>query len=268
MEESPSPLLTPELREEMAQAALAVARTSNYYGAGTVEFLVGTDNPEGETRFYFLEMNTRLQVEHTVTEMVTGVDLVADQIRIATGAQLGYRQEELQPRGHALEFRISAEDTRNGFLPSPGVLASYGEPAGPGIRCDSGVDQGSTVPMEYDPLICKLLAHGQDRKQAISRMGRAVAEFRIGGVSTTLPFFDLLLSEPDFLQGQLHTHFIEEHQLLARLEAKPVDDPSIALIAAALHHRLGSSSRPSPPESGPSRWRELPVQWRGGRRWS
>lgn len=236
VEESPSPLTDPQFREKLGEAAVAVAKTAQYHNAGTVEFLVEAEATAGEYKFYFLEMNTRLQVEHPVTELVTGIDLVREQILIAAGSKLGYRQEEIQPRGAAIECRIYAEDPHKSFLPSPGTITTYFEPSGPGIRIDSGVCAGSAIPVEYDPLISKVIALGEDREQAIGRMRRALGEYKIGGVPTTLPFFEVLLSHPAFMKGDLHTHFIEEHQLIERLEKESKRSDTVPLIAAALNY--------------------------------
>jgi acetyl/propionyl-CoA carboxylase alpha subunit len=181
-------------------------------------------------------MNTRLQVEHPVTEMVTGMDLVGEQIRIAAGSTLGYGQEEIRPRGTAIECRIYAEDPYNHFFPSPGTLTTYIEPSGPGIRTDSGVCAGSTIPVEYDPLISKVIAYGENRQQAILRMQRALGEYKIGGVRTTIPFFQVLLSHPAFIEGSLDTHFIDEHQLIKNLKEESCKSDTVPLIAAALDY--------------------------------
>ena len=236
VEESPSPLVDPQFREEIGEAAVAVARTAHYHNAGTVEFLVEAEATAGKHRFYFLEMNTRLQVEHPVTELVTGIDLVRQQLLIAAGSKLHYRQEEIQPRGAAIECRIYAEDPHKSFFPAPGTVTTYFEPSGPGIRTDSGVCAGSVIPVEYDPLISKVIALGEDREQAIGRMRRALGEYKIGGVPTTLPFFEVLLSHPAFLKGDLHTHFVEEHQLIERLEEESEKSDTVPLIAAALNY--------------------------------
>ncbi|MFQ5740565.1 MAG: acetyl-CoA carboxylase biotin carboxylase subunit [Acidobacteriota bacterium] len=232
VEECPSPMANPPFRRSLGEAALAVARAVDYYGAGTVEFLVDAGEQAKSPPFYFLEMNTRLQVEHPVTEMVTGIDLVREQIRVAAGEELGYRQEDVHLRGSALECRIYAEDPQDGFKPSPGVISSLFEPSGPGIRNDSGVHAGAAVPLDYDPLISKLVAHGQDRSQAICRMRRALGEYKISGVRTTIPFFEALLAHPAFLRGDLHTHFIEEHRLTESVNDDSLD--TVPLCAAAL----------------------------------
>ena len=205
IEESPSPMMTPELRARMGDAAVRLARESGYVGAGTVEFLVDRDRS-----FYFLEVNTRLQVEHPVTEMVTGIDLVAEQIAVAEGERLRWRQEDIRLHGHALECRIYAEDPEEGFLPSTGTLRNYRAPSGPGVRVDSGVVVYSEIPVYYDPIIAKLIVWGRDRDEAIRRAGRALVEYRIGGVQSTIEFHRAVLRNPKFLAGDLSTRFLEE----------------------------------------------------------
>jgi len=205
LEETPSPALDPELRRRMGEAAVAVARAGGYVGAGTVEFLLAGDG------FYFLEVNARLQVEHTITEMATGLDLVRCQIEIAAGLPLGFRQEDVAARGHAIECRIHAEDAANGFLPSPGRILLAREPRGPGIRCDSGIVTGYEVPVQYDPILAKVVAHAPTRAAAIARMIRALEECVVLGVATPVEFLlDVLRSEP-FRDGRTHTRFVEEH---------------------------------------------------------
>jgi acetyl-CoA carboxylase biotin carboxylase subunit len=205
IEECPSPALDEELRRQMGEAALRVIRAANYENAGTVEFLL-----DDKRKFYFLEMNTRLQVEHPVTEMVTGLDLVEQQFRVAAGEPLRFQQKDIRLRGWAMECRIYAEDPERNFFPSPGVICELVEPQGPGVRVDSGVYRGWNVPIHYDPLLAKLVTYGADRMQAIARMQRAVAEYRIQGIHTNLAFFGAVLSDPDFVAGRLSTQFIEE----------------------------------------------------------
>lgn len=266
LEESPSPLVDADLRERMGQAALKVARSADYYNAGTVEFLVEPGRTGAECRFYFLEMNTRLQVEHPVTEMVTGIDLVREQILIAAGSKLSYRQEEIQPRGAALECRIYAEDPLHEFIPSPGTITTYVEPSGPGVRSDSGVRAHCQVPLEYDPLIAKVITYGEDRNQAIQRMRRTLDEFKIGGVRTTIPFFQALLSHPAFVAADLHTHFIDEHQLLTSARESNHGE-TVPLVAAALHHF--HQSRRSEPQTQNRRrsWRHFDRYQDPFRKW-
>ncbi len=207
IEESPSVLMTPELREEMGRAAVAAARAVGYVGAGTVEFLVDNDH-----NYYFLEMNTRLQVEHPVTEMVVGIDLVKEQIRIANGEPLSYRQEEIRQTGHAVECRIYAEDPDNNFMPSPGKIIRLRKPHGPGVRVDDYVYKGYQIPIHYDPMISKLITYGADRDEAIRRMIRALNEYRIVGVKSSIPFLKRILKNKDFREGHYDTHFIEQHR--------------------------------------------------------
>jgi acetyl-CoA carboxylase, biotin carboxylase subunit len=241
LEESPSPALDDDLRRRMGKAALKVVRAANYENAGTVEFLLDEDK-----NFYFLEMNTRLQVEHPVTEMVTGLDLVREQFRIAAGERLTLRQRDVRLRGWALECRIYAEDPDNKFFPSPGVIQRLLEPQGPWVRVDSGVYEGWEVPFHYDPLIAKLITFGADRPQAIERMKRAIGEYHIDGIKTNLRFFDRILSDPEFEAGRLSTHFIEEFmQRASNSTDQPAEVPDAAVVAAALAYRDRSSTPPS-----------------------
>jgi acetyl-CoA carboxylase biotin carboxylase subunit len=192
------------MRKKMGEAAVAAARAAGYVNAGTVEFLA-----DNHRNFYFLEVNTRLQVEHPVTELVTGIDLVVEQIGIAAGDKLSFTQDDISIKGHAIECRIYAEDPVSGFLPSTGMISIYQEPAGPGIRVDSGVYEGAEISVYYDPMISKLLVHGKNRSQAISRMLRALAEYRISGVTTNIDFHKAILQSPEFIAGNLSTHFID-----------------------------------------------------------
>ncbi len=213
IEETPSPLLTPELREQMGQAAVAAASAVGYYNAGTVEFIVDPDiltlrRGSGQ-EFYFLEMNTRLQVEHPITEFVSGFDLVHWQIRVAAGEPFPFTQSNFTQRGHAIECRIYAEDPANGFLPSTGKLLQYSEPHGPGIRVDSGFTAGDEVTHFYDPLLAKLIVHAEDREAAIQRMQAALKEFVVHGVITNIDFLQAVLSHPDFTNGQITTRWVE-----------------------------------------------------------
>ena len=203
IEESPSPRLTPELRERMGRAAVAAARAVGYFNAGTVEFLV-----DSEDRFYFMEINARIQVEHPVTELVTGVDLVKEQIRLAAGERLGYEQGDLAPRGWAIECRINAEDPERGFMPSPGTVAVYRPPGGFGVRLDTHLYQGYELPIYYDSLIAKLIAYDQSREGAIRVMRRALAEFEVAPLRTTIPLHARIMEDPDFLSGCFDTGFI------------------------------------------------------------
>ena len=234
IEETPSPVVSPALRARLTSAAATVARSVGYTNAGTIEFLLDADGS-----FYFLEMNTRLQVEHPITEMVTGVDLVAWQIRIARGERLDLGPEALlAPKGHAIECRIYAEDPDAGFMPSPGRITTLRVPAGPGIRDDSGAEEGGEVPIYYDPLISKLVARGEDRPEAIARMARALREYEVLGIRTTVPFFRWMLAQPAFLDGQFHTGYLDE--VLQQRQGEPFAIPDedvdeVAAIAAALH---------------------------------
>ena len=253
VEEAPSPVVTPDLRAELGRAAVAVARASGYYNAGTVEFLVEPDGGHG-WRFYFLEMNTRLQVEHPVTELVTGIDLVREQIRIAAGEPLGRKQEEIRMQGHALECRIYAEDPGNDFLPAPGRIRDLLEPGGPGVRVDSGVYAGVEVPVHYDPLISKLTSYGQDRQEALRRMRRALDEYRIAGVTTTIPFFRSLLENPRFVRGDLDTGLVEE-MMAHPGHQKESAEPAVPLVAAAIHRILEEGEKRAPETTAGSAWK-------------
>ncbi|MBN1403286.1 MAG: acetyl-CoA carboxylase biotin carboxylase subunit [Opitutales bacterium] len=205
IEESPSPFLTPELRKEMGDAAVAVARHCGYRNAGTVEFLV-----DAYGKFYFIEMNARIQVEHPVTETVTGIDLVAAQLRIASGERLGFAQEDVQQRCHAIECRVCAEDPERNFAPCPGEIGLYYTPGGPGVRVDSHAYSGYTVPQYYDSMIGKVIVSGATRQEAIERMNRALSEYLIGGIRCNIPFTRAVLMDPVFVEGKATTHFIEE----------------------------------------------------------
>ncbi len=230
LEESPSPIVDADMRRRMGEAAVRVARAARYANAGTVEFLV-----DPQKNFYFLEMNTRLQVEHPVTELITGLDLVHLQIRIANGEKLPFAQQEVKMRGHAIECRIYAEDPDNNYFPSPGKISLLLEPAGPGIRRDSGMYEGWTVPLDYDPLLAKLIGYGTDRQQAIMRLRRALHEYFVAGIKTNISLFQRILQDPDFQAGKLDTGYLD--RLLAK-ETMPASEhtpePSIAAIAAGL----------------------------------
>jgi acetyl-CoA carboxylase biotin carboxylase subunit len=252
IEESPSPFLTPELRERMGGLAVALVERVGYLNAGTVEFLL-----DAERNPYFLEMNTRLQVEHPVTEMVTGEDLVKLQIRIARGERLPFRQEDLRQRGHAIECRVYAEDPDQGFLPSPGRIQALRLPGGPGVRDDSGVYEGYEVPVHYDPLISKLVACGYSRRDAILRMRRAVSEYRVIGIKTTLAFFERVLHHPAFVAGDFDTSFVDT--VFADADRARERRLDVAVAAAALSaFRERQAARLQPPVGGDGAW------WRSG----
>ena len=227
VEEAPSSVLSPELRERMGVAAVNVARSCNYVGAGTVEFLL-----DDEHNFYFLEMNTRLQVEHPVTEWITGQDLVEWQIRIARGEPLSMAQEDLQIRGHALELRVYAEDPLNEFLPSVGTLERYCLPVGEDIRVDNGFEEGMQVPIYYDPMLSKLITYGRDRDEAIQRMLEAIASYEVKGVSTTLDFGAFVCKHPAFRSGDFNTHFVKEHYNPETLMEQRAKEAKIAAAVA------------------------------------
>jgi acetyl-CoA carboxylase biotin carboxylase subunit len=245
IEESPSPLVTPDLRRRMGEQALRLVERVGYLNAGTLEFLV-----DAERNPYFLEMNTRLQVEHPVTEEVTGVDLVQMQIRIARGESLPFTQETLVQRGHAIECRVYAEDPETGFLPSPGRILALRTPDGPGVRDDSGVYEGWEVPIDYDPLISKLVARADTREGAIRRMRRALSEYRVLGIRTTLPFFERVLSHPDFVAGEFDTSFVDTVLREPAPPGRPVD---LAVMAAAIREYEERRAAARRPADGPSR---------------
>jgi acetyl-CoA carboxylase biotin carboxylase subunit len=212
LEETPSPALDASIREQMGQAAVKAAQAVNYTGAGTVEFIYEYK----EKKFYFMEMNTRIQVEHPVTEMVTGVDLIKEQIRVASGEKLSLTQEEVQFNGWAIECRINAENPAKNFMPSPGKIQMYLPPGGFGVRVDSAVYPGYTIPPYYDSMIAKLITYGKTREEAIAKMKRALSEFVIEGVHTTIPFHLQLLEHPDFVKGDFNTKFLEQHELVTQ----------------------------------------------------
>ena len=259
VEESPSPFVTPELRRRMGEAACRVAAAVGYVNAGTVEFLVDRDG-----NFYFLEMNTRLQVEHPVTELVTGRDLVKDQLRIAAGDKLGFTQDDVTQAGWAIECRINAEDPFASFIPSPGLVSGLRAPGGPWVRDDSGVYAGCTIPRFYDTLMAKLIVWGPDRDAAIARMRRALGEYQVVGVQTTIPVLRRIVAHPDFVAGRLSTGFMERLLAADRPEAAG-RHRRVALLAAALtaYDRAGRQAPIAPPAT-PSAWRQaLRPDWRG-----
>lgn len=259
IEECPSPIDDISLRERMGEAAIRVARAVDYIGAGTVEFLFSDATRE----FYFLEMNTRLQVEHPVTELVTGFDLVREQINVAAGRQLSFKQDDVRWQGHAIECRVYAEDPENNFFPSPGKITFLRAPAGPGIRDDSGVTEGDEVSIYYDPMISKLAAWGRNRSEAIDRLRRALDEYAVGGIKTTLPFFRQIVRDEEFIAGRLDTGFI------ARFQERRLERPhpaggtqasslqqDMAIIAAALAYaRAQRKASPDYQSSEQSKWK-------------
>jgi len=230
IEETPSCVMTEELRERMGEAAVKAGKTIGYYNAGTVEFMYSKGD------FYFLEMNTRLQVEHPITEMITGVDLAKEQLRVASGLELAYAQSDITARGWSIECRINAEDPQNDFFPAPGKIIRYGEPGGPGVRVDSGVYAGFEIPPFYDSLIAKLVVWGQTREEAIIRMKRALWEYQISGVKTNIPMHQVILDDEYFNRGEYTTHFIEEHKILNRvkdhIQAQKVASQPASKVAA------------------------------------
>ncbi len=258
VEESPSPAMHERIRNKMGAVAIEAAKSVNYESAGTVEFLLDKDK-----NFYFIEMNTRIQVEHAVTEMVTGVDLVIEQIRIAAGRRLRYRQRDIHMNGWAIECRISAEDPFNDFLPSTGVITNVYEPSGPGIRLDSAAFAGAEIQIYYDPLIAKLIAWGETRGQAVLRMRRALREFKLLGIKTTLPFHQRLMDSPSFIAGRLDTKFLERN-----LPEQGIDNADLkqvsAIAAAAIAHRANSvpeSNDQVAPVVETSSWRKAGRRW-------
>jgi len=228
VEEAPSAVLTEEIRQRMGKCAVDVARSVNYTGAGTVEFIL-----DENLDFFFLEMNTRLQVEHPVTELITGIDLVKEQIKIAYGEKLSFTQEDLKISGHAIELRVYAEDPANNFLPDIGTLQTYKTPKGNGVRVDDGFEQGMEIPIYYDPMIAKLVTYGKDRGEAIERMIRAIEEYEITGIETTLGFGKFVMQHEAFRTGKFDTHFVGKYFNAESLKAENEDEALIAAIIAA-----------------------------------
>ncbi len=258
IEESPSPLMTPELREEMGETAIAAARAVDYVGAGTIEFLV-----DDNLNYYFLEMNTRLQVEHPVTEMVVGIDLVKEQILIAQGEKLNYAQEDVCQKGHAVECRIYAEDPNKNFMPSPGKIRRLRKPHGPGVRVDDYVYEGYKIPIYYDPMISKLITYGANRKEAIQRMIRALNEYRIVGVKTSIPFLKKIMKNKHFQEELYNTHFIETYrkELFAKehtpKEEEVEDLAAITALIQYLEDRKATIDETSAIPEFRSAWRDF-----------
>jgi acetyl-CoA carboxylase biotin carboxylase subunit len=247
LEEAPCSFVDPDMRRRMGEVAVKVGKAANYFNAGTVEFLV-----DAQKNFYFLEMNTRLQVEHPVTEMVTGIDLAQLQIRVAAGEPLPLKQEDIILRGHSMELRIYAEDPDNSFFPSPGRITRLISPSGPGIRRDSGMYEGWVVPLDYDPLLAKLIAYGENREQVINRLRRALGEYFIGGIKTNLSLFRRILLHPDFQAGRVDTGFLDR-----LLKEPPVGDartarrtPIVALAAAIFAQQPPPGSQPARNQDG------------------
>jgi propionyl-CoA carboxylase alpha chain len=249
LEESPSVILTAELRKKMGEAAVMVAKSCNYTSTGTVEFLV-----DENLDFYFLEMNTRLQVEHPVTEMITGIDLVEEQIKIARGEKLGFTQNDISINGHSVELRVYAEDPMNDFLPSIGTLAKYSKPNGNGVRVDDGYREGMAIPIFYDPMIAKLVTHGKDRNDAIQKMKTAIKEYKIEGVITTLPFGEFVLEHPAFLSGKFDTHFVKKYYTPEKLAGKQRQYAELASIVA-LKYWLDQQKNVRAVETVPTNWK-------------
>jgi acetyl-CoA carboxylase biotin carboxylase subunit len=254
VEEAPSCILTPEVREAMGNAAVNVARSCGYYGAGTVEFIM-----DQHLHFYFLEMNTRLQVEHPVTELITGVDLVKEQIHIAEGWPLSFSQNDLSIKGHAVELRVYAEDPCNNFLPDIGRLSRYCIPKGPGIRVDDGFEQGMDIPIYYDPMIAKLIAYGQNREEAIARMVRAIDEYEITGIENTLAFGKFVMNHEAFRSGNFDTHFVSKHFIPSHLDPKEnlmeTEEIAAALTIYLSSRRKAAVSYTAPEVPSGSKWK-------------
>jgi len=250
IEESPSPLVAPkpEMRARMGEAAVKAARAAGYFNAGTVEFLADNDG-----NYYFLEMNTRLQVEHPVTELVTGLDLVRLQIEIAAGGRLPFTQDQIALRGAAVECRIYAEDPANNFFPSPGRITQLAEPSGPGVRVDSGIYAGWNVPLEYDPMLAKLIVWADTRGHAIERMLRALGEYHIAGIQSNIPLFEAILNDAQFRAGNLHTGYLDE-LLKKPIDFKGAPAPELAAVAALLAGKMTGPQEPPAVVSGASNW--------------
>ena len=262
IEEAPSAILTPEIREAMGRAAVDVARACNYYGAGTVEFIVNE-----KLDFYFLEMNTRLQVEHPVTEQITGVDLVKQMIYIAEGKPLAIKQADLQLKGHALEVRVYAEDPANNFLPDVGTLDTYVRPQGNGVRVDDGFEQGMDIPIYYDPMIAKLITYGESREEAIQKMIRAIDEYQISGVQTTLPFCRFVMEHEAFRSGQFDTGFVSKYFTPDKLTPTPdITESELAVVLAAYLLENQKSNAAQPKSNGtPAQMTAQRSKWKANR---
>ena len=254
VEEAPSSVLTPELRRQMGEAAVNVCKACNYVNAGTVEFLL-----DENLNFYFLEMNTRLQVEHPVTEMITGVDLVKEQIRIAEGEAISFTQDDLKIHGHSIEVRVYAEDPTNNFLPDIGKLHIYQKPEGEGIRVDDGFEEGMNIPIYYDPMIAKLIVHAEDREAAMQKMIEAIDAYKITGIQTTLAFCKFVMKHEAFRSGNFDTHFVKNYFSPEMLDEELSEEE--AMLASLIGHltlnelEFFVSSSTAHPQSGLSAWR-------------
>lgn len=255
VEEAPSTVLTPEIRKKMGECAVNLAKACKYVGAGTVEFLV-----DAKKNFYFLEVNTRLQVEHPVTEMITGIDLVKEQIKVAQGEKLSFSQNDLKISGHSIEVRVYAEDPANNFLPDIGKLESYKIPQGVGVRVDSGFEEGMEIPIYYDPMIAKLISHGKDRGEAIARMIRAIDEYKITGVETTLPFCKFVLQHEAFTSGNFDTHFVNKYFIPEKLFSDSEDEAFVATLISSRLLKTGITNPSNVNHSAPvSKWKKTRI---------
>lgn len=252
IEEAPSPLITPDLRKRMGESAVNAARACNYVGAGTVEFLV-----DDQMNYYFLEMNTRLQVEHPITEWITGIDIVKEQIEVAKGNPLSFRQEDLQINGHAVELRVYAEDPTNNFLPDIGTLHTYRPPQGTGIRVDDGFEEGMNIPIYYDPMLAKLSVHASNRQEALNKMVAAIDEYHIIGVENTLKFGRWVMQQSDFVAGHYDTNFIPKHFKPEYLQRFDPDEARIAALIAAKYYanKKGATDTMTLVMPAQSRWK-------------
>lgn len=254
VEEAPSSCLTPEVRKKMGEAAVNVAKACNYFSAGTVEFLV-----DEHLNFYFLEMNTRLQVEHPVTEMITGLDLVKEQIKVAMGEKLSFTQDDLTIKGHAIELRVCAEDPANNFLPDIGRLERYRLPEGVGVRVDNSYEEGMEIPIYYDPMIAKLVTYGATRQEAIDRMVRAIRDYQVSGIETTLPFGTFAMQHPAFVEGKFDTHFIAQYFTPEKLNVASEEADKIAALAAYMFsssEKGNQSEGETTTQQGVSNWKQ------------
>lgn len=249
VEEAPSSVLTREIRAKMGQCAVDVAKSVNYVGAGTVEFIL-----DENLDFFFLEMNTRLQVEHPVTEMILGLDLVKEQIKIAQGEALSFKQEDLKINGHAVELRVYAEDPANNFLPDIGVLKTYQTPKGNGVRVDDGFEQGMEIPIYYDPMIAKLITYGANREEAMDRMIRAIDEYQITGIETTLAFGKFVMQHEAFRSGKFDTHFVNTYFSPEKLKKDDEEEALIAAVFAAMTMKNAVSLQQNKPVTSNSNW--------------